>query len=187
MKHSIHYRNGLPLEFQTLLDDYPRAAWPKHPHFAQAIQHWLDAHRYFKRVGALLNKETQLFLDKNRSATEFTGRFGHYGSQLIKHLHAHHHWEDHEYFPELSAADNRFDAGLDMLETDHIEMDKLLGDFANTATRALKLSQFDPKLVYEEAGKLLITTQSIQTFLDRHLTDEEDLIVPILLHHKMRG
>jgi hypothetical protein len=187
MTYSLHTRAGLPSELQTLLDDYPREAWSDHPNFALSIQHWLDAHRYFKRMGALLTKETELFLDKNRSANEFGGRLGHYGNQLVHHLHGHHHWEDHDYFPELSAADDRFDRGLDMLETDHTEMDKLLDNFTTTGNRALKLSNLDPQMAYEEAGKLLKTTTAIQTFLDRHLEDEEDLIVPILLHHKMRG
>jgi hypothetical protein len=187
MTYSIHERDGLPTELQTLLADYPREAWPDHPNFAEPIQHWLGAHQYFKRMGAILTKETQTFLDKNRSAQEFGARLGHHGNQLVHHLHGHHHWEDHDYFPELSAADNRFDLGLEMLETDHTEMDKILDDFTQTANHTLKLSQLNPALAYEEAGNLLKTTQAIQTFLDRHLADEEDLIVPILLHHKMRG
>ena len=187
MTYSIHERDGLPQEFQTLLADYPREAWQDHPNFAESIQHWLGAHLYFKRIGAILTKETQLFLNKDRSVDEFGGRLGHYGNQLMQNLHSHHHWEDHDYFPELRAADPRFDRGLDMLETDHTEMDKILDDFTQTGNRTLKLSQLDPPKAYEEAGKLLETTQAIQTFLARHLADEEDLIVPILLHHKMRG
>jgi hypothetical protein len=66
-------------------------------------------------------------------------------------------------------------------------MDKILNDFTQIGNRALKLSELDPALAYEEAGKLLVKTEAIQTFLGRHLTDEEDLVVPILLHHKMRG
>ena len=185
--HSVHDRAGLPTEFQTLLHDYPREAWKTHPNFADAIQHWLDVHLYFKRMGAILTKETQSFLDQKRTANEFGARLGHYGNEMVQHLHNHHHWEDHDYFPELSAADNRFDAGLDMLETDHTEMDKILDDFTQVGNRTLKLSELDPAKAYEEAGKLLVTTQAIQKFLTRHLADEEDLIVPILLHHKMRG
>ena len=74
-----------------------------------------------------------------------------------------------------------------MLETDHTEMDKILDDFTQVGNRTLKLSELDPAKAYEEAGKLLVTTQAIQKILARHLVDEEDLIVPILLHHKMRG
>ena len=100
MTYSIHERDGLPTEFQTLLDDYPREAWPDHPNFAQSIQNWVGAHLYFKRIGAILTKETQLFLDKNRSAYDFGGRLGNYGNQLVNTLHGHHHWEDYDYFQE---------------------------------------------------------------------------------------
>jgi iron-sulfur cluster repair protein YtfE (RIC family) len=189
--HSVHDRAGLPPEFQTLLRDYPREAWKTHPNFADAIQHWLDAHLYFKRMGAILAKETQSFLDQKRTANEFGARLGHYGNEMVQHLHNHHHWEDHQYFPELSAADDRFDAGLEMLETDHTDMDKIVESFTSTGNTTLQLAQQDGKLAldsaYLEAGKLLTTTQEIQKFLARHLADEEDLIVPILLHHKMRG
>ena len=36
---------------------------------------------------------------------------------------------------------------------------------------------------------ILIADQAaaIERFLDRHLNDEEDLAVPILLHHRLRG
>ncbi len=187
MTYSIHERDGLPSELQTLLADYPRDAWETHPNFAEAIEHWLGAHLYFKRMGAILTKETQLFLDDKRSTREFGARIGHYGNEIIQHLHNHHHWEDHTFFPEISAADKRFDIGLDMLETDHTDMDVLLDRFTTAGNTAIKSAQNDPPKAYDAAGKLLSSTQAIQTFLDRHLEDEEDLIVPILLHHKMRG
>jgi hypothetical protein len=38
-----------------------------------------------------------------------------------------------------------------------------------------------------ELPEVLNQATGIQAFLDRHLTDEEDLTVPILLHHKLRG
>ena len=112
---------------------------------------------------------------------------GHFGNLLINNLHGHHHWEDHEYFPELSAADPRFDHGLEMLETDHEELDKVLDGFTKTGNRTLKLLDLDQAQAYEEAHKLLEYSNNIQVFLNRHLQDEEDLVVPILLHHKLRG
>jgi hypothetical protein len=44
-----------------------------------------------------------------------------------------------------------------------------------------------PDQVPDEAGRLHELTQDIGGFLNRHLTDEEDLAVPILLHHALRG
>lgn len=37
------------------------------------------------------------------------------------------------------------------------------------------------------AGDLHYWSQSVEKPLDRHLADEEDLVVPIVLHHKLRG
>ena len=31
------------------------------------------------------------------------------------------------------------------------------------------------------------TIETIETFLQRHLSDEEELAVPIILHHRLRG
>jgi hypothetical protein len=187
MTYSIQSRKGLPTEFQTLLADYPREAWPDHPNFAQAIQNWMGAHQMFRRLSDITTTETQKFLDKSRSAEEFAGRMGHFGNLLIHNLHGHHHWEDHEYFPELSAADPRFDHGLEMLEADHVELDKVLDGFTKTGNRLLKLLDMDEVQAKEEAHHLLEHSYSIQEFLNKHLHDEEDLVVPILLHHKLRG
>ena len=35
--------------------------------------------------------------------------------------------------------------------------------------------------------KLHGVAESIEAFLKRHLTDEEELAVPIILHHRSRG
>jgi hypothetical protein len=49
------------------------------------------------------------------------------------------------------------------------------------------LVQLDKKAAREEAGKLHCVAQTIEAFLQRHLTDEEELAVPIILHHRLRG
>ena len=61
---------------------------------------------------------------------DYAGRLSFYGNRLIGNLHGHHHWEDMEYFPELSAADPRFDAGLEILEKDHEALNRVLDRFA---------------------------------------------------------
>lgn len=186
-QHSIHNRETLPQEFHILLGDYPREAWPDHPNFAQSIQNWMGAHQMFRQLGDIVTKETEKLLDKSRDPKVFIDHFGYYGNLLVRNLHGHHHWEDHEYFPELSAADPRFDHGLDMLETDHHELDKVLDALTQTGNRTLKLMHLDESQGFEEANKLLEHAYGIERFLKRHLSDEEDLVVPILLHHKMRG
>jgi len=187
MENTIHTRQGLPLEMQTLLRDYPRDAWPGHPNFAASIQNWMRAHTMFRRLAEISATEAEDYLDGRRDAKDFARRFGHYGDQLVRNLHGHHGWEDHAFFPELSEADPRFDHGLAMLENDHVALNQRLEGFTHTANRTLKLIQLDPRQARDEAAGLLDHTDAIKAFLARHLADEEDLVVPIILHHKLRG
>ena len=106
---------------------------------------------------------------------------------LVRNLHGHHGWEDHQFFPELEAADERFTRGLEMLESDHEEMDQILANLTVSANRYLKLTDLSPDDATDEVPDILKASESVQGFLARHLTDEEDLVVPILLHHKLRG
>lgn len=188
MKNHMTVRQGpLPEDMRILLRDYPRELWPDHPNFAESIQHWMGAHQMFRRLAALVEKDTELFLDKGRSTPDYAGRLAYYGNLLVRNLHGHHGWEDRAFFPELSRADDRFDHGLEVLESDHEALDALLDTFTVQANRTVQLAQLDETQVHDEAGIVHGISKSIGQFLDRHLGDEEDLVVPILLHHKMRG
>ncbi|WGI20818.1 hemerythrin domain-containing protein [Amylibacter sp. IMCC11727] len=187
MLENLETRQGLPVEMQTLLRDYPRDAWPDHPNFAASIQNWLGAHVMFGRLADIVEKDTQTQLDRNSDLRDYVGRLGHFGNLLVANLHGHHTWEDRNYFPELSRADPRFDGGLQMLEADHEVLDAGLQRLTEHANRTIQLATLDPKQVREQAALVLQDVRDVKTYLGRHLPDEEDLIVPILLHHKMRG
>ena len=188
MTHTQTVRQGpLPPDMQRLLRDYPRDAWPDHPNFAASIRNWMGAHQMFRQLTALTRTETEAYLDKSRAPDDYAARLSHYGNLLVRNLHGHHGWEDHSFFPELSRADNRFDAGLDTLENDHLMLDDVLDRFTRQSNRVVKLIQLDEAQARSEAGAVHDLATGIEAFLERHLTDEEDLVVPILLHHKLRG
>lgn len=186
-QYSITSREGLPTEMQSLLRKYPRDAWPENPNFARSIQNWMSAHTMFRQLGEISRTETELYLDKGRDADGYAERLSEYGNLLVRNLHGHHTWEDRKFFPELAAADRRFTDGLDMLESDHVTLDEILTRFTDQSNRVLKLLHLDEPQAFEEAKGLRDTAEGIQGFLARHLSDEEDLVVPILLHHKLRG
>ena len=141
----------------------------------------------FRRLGSLVRAETERYLDRSRDPEDYSGRLSYYGNALVANLHGHHGWEDHSYFPELSAADPRFDAGLEILEKDHKDLDAVLDRFTQAANRTIKLIQLDEKAAPDEAGHLHREAEMIEAFLERHLGDEEELAVPIILHHELRG
>ena len=177
----------MPAEMQFLLDRYPRDSWDSHPGFREKTRHWLGAHQMFRRVAERIRLDTEGLLNKDMALDDYAGRLSRFGGTLVGNLHGHHGWEDHSYFPKLSAADPRFDAGLAVLEQDHADLDQVLDDFTRQANRVIKLATLDPAQAHDEAGSVQSTSVVIEAFLKRHLTDEEELAVPIILHHRLRG
>lgn len=177
----------MPQEMSLLLEDYPRDGWETHPGFKSKTRHWLGAHQIFRQLAKTVRKDSEAFLGKSLSARRYSRRLSYYGSTLIGNLHGHHDWEDLSYFPELSAADPRFDAGLEILEKDHETLDGVLNCFAGSAESTLQLTGNDSARAYDAAGQLHSVAEAIEAFLARHLADEEDLAVPIILHHRLRG
>ena len=184
---SIHTREALPPEMRHLLRDYPRDAWPDHPNFATSIANWMGAHQMFRRLGGHVRVLTEGFIDRETAPETFADRLAWSGNLLVANLHGHHTWEDRDYFPELRRADGRFADGLDMLEGDHQVLDATLERLTGAANRVIKLIGLDEAQARDEAGALHGAAAELEGFLARHLEDEEDLVVPILLHHKLRG
>lgn len=188
MKSDFEIRTAdIPYEIQALLREYPRGSWEAHPGFKDKTRHWLGAHQMFRRLGNLVRSETERYLDRSSDPDDFAGRLSHRGGILVGNLHGHHGWEDYSYFPELSAADPRVDAGLEILEKDHEELDVVLDAFTESANRAIKLIHLDDTQACDEVGRLHGVVTTIESFLPRHLSDEEELAVPIILHHRPRG
>jgi len=123
----------------------------------------------FRRLAATVREDTESYLDGNKEAREYTGRLSYYGGMLVNYLHGHHGWEDHSYFPELSAADSRFDAGLAILEKDHVVLNQVLDDFTRTANGFIQLEQLDNTQARDEAGKLHTVSLAIETLLTPQL------------------
>lgn len=188
MLHNHYIRTeNMPGEMQILLETYPRDSWDSHPGFKERTRHWLGAHQMFRRLAELVRTDAEHFLDRTVSPDAYAARLSYYGNALVGNLHGHHGWEDRSYFPELSAADPRFDAGLEVLEKDHADLDLVLDQYTRTANRAIKLIHLDEAQARSEVGALRDTSEVIEAFLKRHLSDEEELAVPIILHHRLRG
>ena len=177
----------MPEGMQFLLDRYPRDSWEAHPGFKEKTRHWLGAHQMFRRVAERIRLDNESLLDRDVAIDDYAARLSYYGGNLVGNLHGHHGWEDRSYFPELSAADPRFDAGLALLEQDHTDLDKVLDDFTRCANRLIKLSALDEAQALKEAGQVHNSSVVLEAFLKRHLSDEEELAVPIILHHRLRG
>lgn len=184
--HALETRAGLPEALRVLLDDYPREAWEADPNFSNLIRFWLDRHMMFRRLVDVMQNEAGQTLDKSMEARVFGAHLSRYASMFIGELHGHHGVEDAHYFPVLKALDQRVASGFDILERDHHAIDGHLANFADTANTALRaIGEADDAT--DAIADFRAGLNRMEIFLDRHLTDEEDLIVPMLLRYAPAG
>ncbi|SLN60610.1 hypothetical protein AQS8620_02738 [Aquimixticola soesokkakensis] len=176
---------SLPDALRVLLADYPRLGWDSHPEFSGLVSFWLERHLGFRKLLAQLQRDAQERLDRDMSAQSYAHRLSHMGGSLVSGLHGHHQIEDHHYFPRLKALDGRLERGFDILERDHAAMDGMLARFSEAANLVLTTGQdADAR---EHTARF---SQELATFgelLDRHLIDEEEIIVPVILNNGAAG
>lgn len=180
----LEHRAGLPETLHLLLADYPREAWEAHPEFNGLTSFWLERHLDFRRLLPMLQDQTRGIIERN--AEPNPRRLVQLASMLLDSLHGHHEIEDHHYFPLLARTEPRLEHGFQLLDADHHALDAHLHRLADRTNAVLKtLSEGQPPR--ETAALLDEALTPFASFLDRHLCDEEDLIVPIILHHRVRG
>ncbi len=185
MDISLETRDGLPEALQVLLREHPREAWEADPQFNGLIAFWLDRHMMFRKLGGLLQQECESLLDQKSDPGRFAQAIGHYGGMFVNQLHGHHQIEDHHYFPVLATRDTRIEKGFELLDADHHALDGHLERFVTSANRAITGAKgADPKTA---AADFLTAAQGMDHLLRRHLDDEEDLIVPVILKYGTEG
>lgn len=172
-------RQGLPAELLALLDEYPRAGWPAHPGFHGLVSFWLDRHMGFRSLTDCIRHETEALVDGKTDLATFPQCLVPLGRRLVDELIGHHQIEDDAYFPELAALEPRLTKGFDILDADHHELDTLLDSFVAGANAVLQSPD-----MRNAAAAFHDSLTPFTTMLHRHLTDEEDLILPVILKHR---
>ena len=174
-------RPGLPEDLRLLLSRYPRESWMSHANLGEMARFWLSRHDMFRQLGTTLDQATAQFREGKTDARGFASFFAPRLQFFLQQLHAHHHIEDDHYFPIFRAAETRLVRGFDMLERDHETLAASIDGSVRAANAFLGAMDGPPDDVaraadaYAEAGGILLGG------LIRHLNDEEDLIVPLIL------
>ena len=169
---TLAHRSGLPDALRVLVEMYPRTGWQTHANFNGMVQFWLERHLMFRRLLAALETDVQAVLDRNMSFDHYAPRLSRYGGMLLNELHSHHHIEDSHYFPQLVELDTQVTRGFDLLDADHHAMDGLLigmGEAANAVLQGAEVGVFARRL------------DAFAGLLNRHLVDEEEIVVPVIL------
>jgi iron-sulfur cluster repair protein YtfE (RIC family) len=176
-------RAGLPEALRVLLAEYPREAWPDHPDFDGLVAFWLDRHAEFRHLLAAMKADAESAIGLGIDPGEFRRRLSRRGTTFLQRLSGHHRIEDHHYFPQLAAMERRLARGFETLDRDHHELEDWLARFAESANAALAAPE--DAALREAAAGFRRHLKGLGRMLDRHLTDEEDLILPVILKHRV--
>lgn len=179
---SLEHRTGLPDALRLLVAEYPREIWETHPNFDGLTRFWLDRHLAFRQLLPMLQGRARDIVERDvepnpQALVQIAGG-------LLNDLHGHHQIEDYHYFPKLSKAEPRLQHGFKLLDADHHVLDghiRALADRTNAVLQAISTGK-PPR---EGAARLDEALTPFETFLDRHLSDEEEIVVPVILHHAL--
>jgi hemerythrin-like domain-containing protein len=183
---ALETRQALPDALRVLLAEYPRDAWEVDPQFSGLIRFWLDRHLMFRRLVGVMRDEAEKAIDRRIEDRVFGAHLARYGSMFVGELHGHHGIEDAHYFPVMKKLDSRVEKGFDILDRDHHALDAYLASFADAANAALR-AVAEGRKARDPIAAFRADLARMEGFLDRHLVDEEELVVPVLLKYAPSG
>ncbi len=177
---ALETRAGLPEHLKVLARLYPRETWQGHPNFSGLTAFWLERHLMFRQLFDRLVAGSEGHLD--RADPRFGPEMARLTGFFLNQLHGHHTIEDQHYFPQFIPLDTRLERGFEILDHDHHALDghiHALAERSNAVLTLLKAGQDEKKAV----DLLAAAQRDFRRFLNRHLEDEEEIIVPVILEY----
>lgn len=182
---TVDVRNSLPDELLELLRKFPREQWAIDAGLHGLAEGWLQRHNLFRELSVRIGGMTTDLRESRMSPTTFLPLFQRRMGLLLGELDRHHRVEDDYYFPTFAAAAPRLQKGFEILDNDHgvihVAIDSL-GTVSRQLIAALsgEVSSRDgdaPRVAERLAGEI----DGFDRTLLRHLEDEEDLVIPLIL------
>jgi Hemerythrin HHE cation binding domain len=174
-------RNGWPDDLRVLIARYPREQWQGHANLGEMARFWLSRHAMFRELATMIQAIEAQFRTGAMPAAEFPRQFVPRLQFLLSQLGAHHQIEDLHYFPIFRAAEARLGRGFDVLDSDHHHIHADMARTAETANALLRALQGDADILRRCGDEYTAASGALIKGLIRHLDDEEDLIVPLIL------
>lgn len=180
-------RNGWPEDLRMLIARYPREQWEGHANLGDMARFWLSRHAMFRELAAMIGGIERQFRDGALPAAEFPRQFVPRLQFLLSQLDVHHQIEDFHYFPKFRAAEARLTRGFDVLEGDHHAIHADMARTADTANALLGALAGGGDTLRRCGDDYAGASGALLKGLIRHLDDEEDLIVPLILDRGERA
>ncbi len=165
---------------------YPRESWAGHANFGPLSRFWLQKHDGFRQLGGQLRQGCESAgndLERDIEAHRpLLSGLQHY----LGHLEGHHSVEDQHYFPVFRRVEPTLAPGFERLEADHVRVAAGMKDIVERWAIIHGLWTENRPHGSEMSAWQDIVAGFIGE-IDRHLDDEEDLIIPVLLKHGEAG
>jgi hypothetical protein len=174
-------RSGWPEDLRVLLGRYPREQWDAHANLGDMARFWLSRHAMFRELSDAIEQITAQFRSGQLPPAEFARQFIPRLQFVLDQLNVHHQIEDLHYFPIFRKADARLARGFDVLEQDHHHIHTDMVRTAETASVLLQALPGDADRLHRCGDDYAGASAALLKGLIRHLDDEEDLIVPLIL------
>ena len=174
-------RSGWPEDLRVLIARFPREQWQGHANLGEMARFWLSRHDMFRELATMIQAIEMQFRAGEFLAAEFPRQLVPRLQFLLSQLGVHHQIEDLHYFPIFRAADKRLARGFDVLEGDHHAIHADMAATADTANALLRALQGNADALRRCGDAYAAASGALIKGLIRHLDDEEDLIVPLIL------
>ena len=174
-------RSGWPEDLRVLVARFPREQWDTHPNLGEMARFWLSRHAMFRELSSAIEQIAALFRAGRLPPEEFARQFVPRLQFMLDQLNVHHQIEDLHYFPIFRVADERLARGFDVLEGDHHHIHGDMALTAETANALLQSLQGGGDTMRRCGDNYADASGTLLKGLVRHLDDEEDLIVPLIL------
>jgi hypothetical protein len=167
---------------RALLERFPRSEWRRGDSSEAAF--WLEIHDGFRHGCATLGELGDDYRGGRLTAAGLAARAAPMLRGFIVHLSGHHRIEDDHYFPAFRSAEPRLARRFDALAADHEtlqhDIDTTLAalDALTAAVRHETSGAAAAQAAAERYGR---DSAVLFDRLCRHLSDEENLVVPLLL------
>jgi hypothetical protein len=173
-------------ELEALVRRHPRETWPGHANLGELARFWLQRHELFRHLDEAIRSGVQGALEQGIEAAEFKPWLKRHLGGALWQLEQHHQVEDHHYFPLFRRAEPRLAPGFELLEGDHRALHTAIGVVIERATAVLATETPARDAFRSDLARFRDAQIDLGRALIRHLDDEEDLVIPLLLERGER-
>lgn len=182
---ALGVRKDLPDNLLFLFNKHPRETWAEDSGLAGAGETWLSNHKFFRAMTMKIYEDLTSLRDEAETTHDTGPSFHRHTRSLISGLDSHHRVEDGHYFPTFKKAEPRLTQGFEILEADHLMIHDAIIEFDTTARNFLRrIGQSEGPMgshARVATDKAIDDLKRFGGLLRQHLTDEEDLVIPLIL------